>query len=78
MQSSTRLNSWRHTLRISEALNAPEFLDGPPAIAYPRQNSLVVAQRELGRIQVIDKGLSTACLLGHVMVAKFSSHLPLY
>ncbi|SET64469.1 Transposase IS66 family protein [Pseudomonas sp. NFR09] len=28
--------------------------------------------------QVIDKGISTAGLLAHVMVAKFADHLPLY
>lgn len=28
--------------------------------------------------QVIDKGIPTAGLLAHVMVAKFSDHLPLY
>jgi transposase len=27
--------------------------------------------------QVIDKGIPTAGLLGHVMVAKFADHLPL-
>lgn len=29
-------------------------------------------------VQVIDKGIPTAGLLAHVMVAKFSYHLPLY
>lgn len=28
--------------------------------------------------QIIDKGIPTAGLLAHVMVAKFSDHLPLY
>lgn len=28
--------------------------------------------------QVIDKGIPTAGLLAHVMIAKFSDHLPLY
>ncbi len=28
--------------------------------------------------QVIDKGIPTAGLLAHVMVAKFADHLPLY
>jgi transposase len=28
--------------------------------------------------QVIDKGIPTAGLLAHVMIAKFADHLPLY
>ncbi|MBN0343649.1 transposase, partial [Pseudomonas aeruginosa] len=28
--------------------------------------------------QVIDKGIPTAVLLAHVMIAKFADHLPLY